>query len=108
MVAHVPGKVVRRLVIGPLRVRTAGRTRLLELAIRNAGNVMERLAPGRVVLAVLRHGRVVARLRPPGRELLPHGRALVVGAVPGSASRARDRARDPRRASATSIRFASR
>lgn len=77
VVAHVPGKVARRLVIGPLRVRRAGRTRLLDLAIRNAGNVMERLAPGRVVLAVLRHGRVVARLRPPGRQLLPHGRALV-------------------------------
>jgi hypothetical protein len=77
VVAHVPGKVARRLVIGPLRVRRAGRTRLLDLAIRNAGNVMERLAPGRVVLAVLRHGRVVVRLRPPGRQLLPHGRALV-------------------------------
>ena len=77
VVAHVPGKVARRLVVGPLRVRRAGRTRLLELAIRNAGNVMERLAPGRVVLAVLRQGHVVARLRPAGRELLPHGRALV-------------------------------
>ena len=54
VVAHVPGKVTRRLVIGPLRVRRAGRARVLELAIRNAGNVLERLAPGRVVLAVLR------------------------------------------------------
>lgn len=77
VVAHVPGKVARRLVIGPLHVRRAGRTRLLDLAIRNAGNVMERLAPGRVVFAVLRHGRVLARLRPPSRQLLPHGRALV-------------------------------
>ena len=77
VVAHVPGKVARRLVVGPLRVRPAGRTRLLELAIRNAGNVMERLGPGRVVLAVLRHGQVVARLRPPGRQILPHGRALL-------------------------------
>ncbi len=77
VVAHVPGKITRRLVIGPLRVRRAGRARVLELAIRNAGNVLERLAPGRVVLAVLRHGRVVARLRPASRELLPHGRALL-------------------------------
>ena len=77
VVARVPGKVTRRLVIGPLRVRRAGRAGVLELAIRNAGNVLERLAPGRVVLAVLRHGRVVARLRPASRELLPRGRALV-------------------------------
>ena len=59
-----PGKVTRRLVIGPLRVRRPGAARVLELAIRNAGNVLERLAPGRVVLTVLRRGRVVARLRP--------------------------------------------
>ena len=77
VLAHVPGEVVRRLVIGPLHVRRAGRTRLLELAIRNAGNVVERLASGRVVLVVLWRGHVVARLRPPGRELLPHSRALV-------------------------------
>ena len=77
VVAHVPGTVVRRLVVGPLRVRRIGSALFLDLAIRNAGNVLERVAPGRVVLAVLRHGHVVARLRPPGRELLPHGRALV-------------------------------
>lgn len=77
VIAHVPGRAVRRLVIGPLHLRRAGRARILELAIRNAGNVTERLAPGRLVLTVLRRGRVVARLRPPSRQLLPHSRALV-------------------------------
>ena len=77
VLARVPGRAVRRLVIGPLRVRRRGSTSTLELAVRNAGNVTERLAPGRIVLAVLRRGHVVARLRPPGRELLPRGRALV-------------------------------
>ncbi len=77
VVAHVPGKAVRRLVIGPLRVRRAGRTRILELAIRNAGNVVERLPHGRLVLALLRHGHAVARLRPSAREIMPRSRALV-------------------------------
>jgi hypothetical protein len=77
VLAHVPGRIVRRLVIGPLQIRRARATRTFELTIRNTGNVVERLAPGRLVLAVLRRGRVVARLRPPGRELLPHSRAAV-------------------------------
>ena len=47
VLAHVPGPTVRRLVIGPLNVRRVGRARVLELAIRNAGNITERLAPGR-------------------------------------------------------------
>ena len=77
VLARVPGRIVRRLVVGPLHVRQHGRAHVLELAIRNAGNVTERLPPGRIVLTLLRRGHVVARLRPPGRELLPHGRALV-------------------------------
>lgn len=81
VIAHVPGRIVRRLVIGPLR---AGRARTLELTIRNAGNVVERLARGELVLALLRRGRVVAHLRPPPRQLLPHSRALVVARLPRS------------------------
>jgi hypothetical protein len=83
VIAHVPGRAVRRLVIGPLHVRRVGRARILELAIRNAGNVTERLAPGRLVLTVLRRGRAVARLRPPSRQLLPHSRALVASRFRG-------------------------
>jgi hypothetical protein len=83
VIARVPGRAVRRLVIGPLRVRRAGHAHILELAIRNAGNITERLAPGRLVLTVLRRGRVVARLRPPARQLLPHGRALVAARFRG-------------------------
>ncbi len=77
VLARVPGKVVRRLVIGPPRVRRVRGGHVLELPIRNAGNIAERLAPGRLVLTVLRRGRVVARLHPPARELLPRGRGLV-------------------------------
>ncbi len=84
VLARVPGKIVRRLVIGPVRVHRAGRAHVLWLAIRNAGNVAERLALGRLQLAVLRRGRVLARLRPPGRELLPRGRGLVESRLRGT------------------------
>jgi hypothetical protein len=83
VLARVPGKVVRKLVIGPLRVRRAGGRPMLDLAIRNSGNVAERIAAGRLVLEVATHGRVVARLRPSARELLPHSRALVGAAFRG-------------------------
>ena len=81
VIAHVPGRIVRRLVIGPLR---PGRDRTLRLTIRNTGNVVERLPRGALILAVLRRSRVVARLRPPPRDLLPHSRALVVARLPRS------------------------
>lgn len=84
VLAHVPGPTVRRLVVGPLHVHRVGRAPVLELAIRNAGNVAERLAPGRLVLTVLHRGRIVARLRPPARELLPHGRGLVTSRFGGT------------------------
>jgi len=83
--ARVPGRVVRRLVVGPLSVRRTGRVRMLELAVRNAGNVTERIAPGRVVLAVVVHGRVVARLHGPARSFLPRSRGVVGFAYRGAA-----------------------
>ena len=83
VLARVPGRVVRKLVIGPLHVRAAGAARVFELSVRNAGNVAERLAPGRLALTLLRHGRAVARLRPPGRLVLPHGRALIAARFSG-------------------------
>lgn len=83
VLAHVPGKVVRKLMIGPLQVRRPSRIPVLELTIRNSGNVAERLAPGRLVLVLRRRGRVVARLRPAARELLPHSLALVDSAYRG-------------------------
>ena len=56
VLARVPGKVVRKLVIGPLKVRRPGRAPVLELTIRNSGNVAERLAPGRLVLVCAAEG----------------------------------------------------
>ena len=71
VVVRVPGTIVHRLELRTLRVRRLGASRLLELSVANRGNVSERLEPGRVRVSFLRRGRVVARLRPPGREMLP-------------------------------------
>jgi hypothetical protein len=67
------GPVVRRLV--PLAVHARGRT--LELLLRNAGNVSERLDPGAIRIRLLRRGHVVARPRAEPRELLPHTRGIL-------------------------------
>ncbi len=62
VVAHVPGKVARRLVVGPLRVRPAGRTRLLELddPERRQRDGTARTGPGRARRASARTGRCAA------------------------------------------------
>lgn len=67
---RVPGRVVHRLELGRVRVRG----RVLEAALANRGNVVER-TPVRVVL--LRRGRVLARLGPSERTLLPRSRGIV-------------------------------
>ena len=71
VVVRVPGAIVRRLELRRLRVRRVGRVRVLDLFVANRGNVTEDLVRGRVRLSLLRHGRVLARLRPKERELLP-------------------------------------
>jgi hypothetical protein len=76
VVVRVPGAIVHRLVARGLRVRRTGDVRTLELSVANRGNVTERIGPGRLRIVLLQRGRVVARLRPATRELLPHARAI--------------------------------
>jgi hypothetical protein len=63
------GPLRHRIVIAGLRVR--GPT--LELALRNAGNASERIAP-RVLL--YRHGRLIGSMQASPRELLPRSRGI--------------------------------
>ena len=63
------GPVRHRIVVNGLRVR--GRT--LELAVRNGGNVSERIAPS---VQLYRRGRLVGRMQASPRELLPHSRGI--------------------------------
>jgi hypothetical protein len=73
---RVAGAVRRRLRIGPLLVVPTGARRRLVLAVVNAGDVTEHVAPpGAVELYAGR--RFVARLRLGRRELLPHSRGLI-------------------------------
>jgi hypothetical protein len=75
VVLHVPGRIVRRLEARRLTVRRAGARRMLELLLVNRGNVTERLGSG-LRLVLLRHGRTLAKLRPPRQELLPRSRGI--------------------------------
>ncbi len=91
VVLRVPGRVVRRLEPSRLSVRhvpsssSPGRAgfrrgrgrRTLVLALANRGNVAEVLDRGRLTVDVRRGRRLLARFRPPPRELLPHTRGLV-------------------------------
>jgi hypothetical protein len=73
VVLRVRGSMVRRLDARALTVRRLGTRRLLELRLVNRGNVTERLGGGAGLrLALTRHGRAFATLRPRRRELLPH------------------------------------
>ena len=77
IVVRAPGRVVRRLVVAGLRVRHAGRTRLLEVTILNRGNVTETLPRGRLSVLLVRKGKVLARLVADRRELLPRSRGVL-------------------------------
>jgi hypothetical protein len=75
---RVPGPVRRRLELGALHVRG----RRLELAVRNSGNVAERLGRDSVVIEVWRGRRRLATLQPLPRDLFPHTRGLVEYRLP--------------------------
>lgn len=74
---HVPGRVVHRLELRRLRVRRTRGHRLLDLSLANRGNVTEPMPRGRIVVSLIRRGRVVARLRPHARALRPGARRVV-------------------------------
>ncbi len=77
VVVRAPGVIVRRLELLALRVRRAGRTRLLELLVANRGNITEALDRRCVSVSVRRRGRELARLWPAARRLLPRTRGIV-------------------------------
>lgn len=77
VVVRAPGTVVEKLAIRRLRVRRAGRTRIVEVALANLGNVAEELPRGRLTISFLVGGRTVWRVRTPWRELLPHSSGTV-------------------------------
>lgn len=74
VVLRVPGAVVHRLTVTGLRALPGKR---LAVSLRNAGNVAELLRPGSLTVTLWRGRRLVARLRPATRELLPRTRGVI-------------------------------
>lgn len=73
VVLRVPGKVVHSLRVLGVRARK----RVVTVRLANRGNVAELLKGGRVVLTLWRHGRLLAKLAVPPRELLPKATGLL-------------------------------
>ena len=76
VVVRAPGRIVRRLSLGPLRVRRERGARILELDVRNRGNVTESLERGDVGLT-LRRGSAEIRVRAEPRDLRPRTGGIV-------------------------------
>jgi hypothetical protein len=73
VIVRAPGRIVRRL--DALRVRL--RPRRLELLVANRGNVTETVGRKCVTVTFRRSRRVLARLHPAPRSLLPHTTGLL-------------------------------
>jgi hypothetical protein len=74
----VPGRIVRHLTLGGLRVGRRPDVRLLFVSVANRGNVTVQLR-GHVYASLVRRGQQVARLSPRAqRALLPGARAFLM------------------------------
>jgi hypothetical protein len=73
---RVAGAVRRHVRLGPLLVVPTGARRRLVLAVVNGGDVTEHVGPP-AALGLYAGRKLVARLLPGRRELLPHSRGLV-------------------------------
>ncbi|HZO63127.1 MAG TPA: hypothetical protein VFB35_09125 [Gaiellaceae bacterium] len=74
---RVPGKAARRLEVRGLRVVRTGRGARVVLTVANTGDVTTSFGAATPLQLYSQRGRLLARLRPRGRELLPHSRGLV-------------------------------
>jgi hypothetical protein len=73
----VPGRIVRRLTLGGLRVHRRRDARFMTVPVANRGNVTVQLR-GRVTASLVRRGRRFARLNPRARRsLVPGARATL-------------------------------
>jgi hypothetical protein len=74
---RMPGRIVRRLTLGGVRVHRARRLRFIFVPVVNRGNVTVQLR-GHVTASLFRHGDRVARLHlAPRPALAPGARALL-------------------------------
>jgi hypothetical protein len=83
VVVRAPGVIERKLALLRLHMRRRGSTRMLELWLANRGNVTELVGRPCVTVTLRRAGRLLARLRPTARQLLPRARGIVEVRYPG-------------------------
>jgi hypothetical protein len=76
VVVRTPGRIVRRVALGGLRVRRSGRARVLELGLANRGNVTETI-DGVCLRVWIARGSARARLRHEVRDLRPRTSGIV-------------------------------
>ena len=75
---RISGRVVHGLGLRGINVRRQARSRVIEVLVRNRGNVTEELDAGRISLSLSLGGHAVASVRPEPRELLPRTRGYVL------------------------------
>jgi hypothetical protein len=71
VIVRAGGKVLHRLVVRGLHVRSSGRTSVVVASVANLGNSVERLPAGALAVSLSARGRLLARLHSQPRELLP-------------------------------------
>jgi hypothetical protein len=76
VVVRAPGRIVRGLALLRLLVPRP-RPGRLELWLANRGNVAETVGPSCLTVVLRRAGRLLARLHPRARRLLPRARAVL-------------------------------
>jgi hypothetical protein len=77
VVVRAPGTIVHRLGLLRVLARSGPGSRRLELWLANRGNVTETVGPSCMTIVVRRAGRLLVRLRPGPRLLLPLTRAIL-------------------------------
>jgi hypothetical protein len=85
VVVRAPGKVVHRIAVVRVRVRRAGRSRVVGVLLANRGNVTETIGGSCALVWLHRRGRILARLRASERRILPHSSGLIELAYRGRA-----------------------
>ena len=75
---RVDGRSIRRVEVIATRVRpAAGGGRLIAVTVANRGQRIESIGGARLVVTLVRRGRIIGRFRAGRRQLLPHTRAVV-------------------------------
>jgi len=77
VVARVPGRLVRRLVVGQLRIAHRPQSTVVDVVVANRGNVDEWIGARRLSIRLLRRGAPVATLWSAPRRLLARSQGLV-------------------------------